>query len=809
MFGTCVWCNGRLVGGDIACYTSQEYDLSAYVRRETANELLVRVGLKETLPPESAVGRDQEKSVFIPGIWGDVSLTLTGADRIALVQTIPDIGTGSVTVRTTVVSAGTPSHLLLRTSVREREGGSVVAQQTTSVPRPGGEGVTMQTILPIPDAHLWAPDHPFLYEVVSVLHADGKPSDDLGTTFGMREFRVVGGDFTLNGRKILLRGGNIAFHRFLSDADRGLLPWDEHWIRKILIDIPRAHNFNFFRNHIGQMYNRWYDIADEGGMLLQNEWQFWTTTGTPEQITKEFTRWLQDNWNHPSIIIWDPLNECSDAVVQERVVPAMKALDPTRPWESVDFLEEHPYIYSLGEVLNARRFGFTRALQEIEETTGPTMINEFLWWWLDKENAPTLLTRDVVERWMGRAYTTDDLVAHQHFLAQELVELFRRMRVDAIQPFVYISNNAGPTGNWFLGNIADARPKPLLEILKNAFAPFGISIELWDRHFVPGEKRTVRLFVFNDIPMERTGSVHYGVVDMDGGWISGSTTAVRVNPADSEILTVQIAFPTVPGSFRVHAVLSDDHDQECAESSKPAFVVTDAPADPRLAGAGVCVIGADEETSGFLRSAGMDARMNDVHEGDIVLVTPGAVRSTLYQTARPRVEQHLCQGGAVVIVEPEYGVTGQESAQLTAEIVLEMTHRVDADKGGYDSYLFAEDPDHPLWNGIEPDHLKMFNGAYGGEAVSQHDVAINAGHTVLARCGLHLKVIVVAVVPAGNGVIFLSRLQTRGRLRRTGGEENLYARRPDPVTRRFLLNLLACAQERMKQGLTHHQTKVH
>jgi beta-galactosidase len=156
---------------------------------------------------------------------------------------------------------------------------------------------------------LWSPDSPFLYELIATVYDGDAGRDRTVTRFGMREFSVRGGDFYLNGKKQYLRGSNIAFHRFLSDPQRGALPWDEEWIKRVLIDIPKEHNFNFFRNHLGQMYNRWYDIADEYGMLLQNEWQFWGVTGTKEQITREFTRWLEDNRNHPSIVIWDALNE--------------------------------------------------------------------------------------------------------------------------------------------------------------------------------------------------------------------------------------------------------------------------------------------------------------------------------------------------------------------------------------------------------------------------------------------------------------------------------------------------------------------
>src|SRR5712692_4224975 len=72
MFGTDVWLNGIHLGGDIACYTSQEYDIRKAMKVGETNELVVRVGQRENLPFNSAVGKDQERTEWIPGIWGDV-----------------------------------------------------------------------------------------------------------------------------------------------------------------------------------------------------------------------------------------------------------------------------------------------------------------------------------------------------------------------------------------------------------------------------------------------------------------------------------------------------------------------------------------------------------------------------------------------------------------------------------------------------------------------------------------------------------------------------------------------------------------
>jgi hypothetical protein len=802
MFGTEVWLNGRRVGCDIACYTSQEYDVRDFLILGAANELLVRVGAKETLPQQSAVGKDQERTDFIPGIWGDVHFTLCGNPRIKLVQVIPHIESKHAEVRVTIANnSERESRVRLRCMVQERRSGLVTSpeRETAKVVPPQKE-VTLTLSLPIQDLHLWSPDDPFLYQVESKLSVDGALKDCVHTTYGMREFRIAGSDFFLNGKKVFLKGGNIAFHRFLSDADRGGLPWDLDWVKKLLIDIPKAHNFNFFRNHIGQLYNRWFYIADEYGMLLQNEWMFWTATGTQEQITKEFTRWVQDNWNHPSIIIWDALNESSDTIVQNNIVPEMKMLDPTRPWESVDFVEQHPYIYSLGPVLNQQKLGFTMALDELQEMATPCVVNEFLWWWLDKEWKPTVLMEGVVERWLGKDFTKDELVERQSFLAQELVELFRRMRVDAIQPFVYLSNNGGPTANWFVGNIKELQPKPILKTLKNAFSPFGISLEIWDRHFLVGEYRSLRLYIFNDDAVPRTGTVRYGVVRFDDGWIFDTSLKVSVDPGESVVNLIHIMLPRRAGEYRIRAeLLEGGSDTVVAYTEKIAHVF-DSISDANLATRSSVVV---HETSGeigrFLAVHGFPVfALSDASlaKNNVVVVGEGKLKSDEYQSQLNGLSSFVSNGGTLVVIEPEYGVLDKEVVSLLPGLTLTIERRVDADKSGYDSYLFPEDLAHPLWSGIEKKHLQMFNGGFGGEVISQHDVICSMEHWVYARCGLNLAVEAVFEIPFGKGSVVVSRLQLRGRLVRGNTPDTLFTRRPDPVLQRYLLNLTGYASKR-------------
>jgi len=796
-FGTEVWLNGEHIGGSISCYTSHEYRVDPFLRIGDVNELIVRVGQKHTLPPESAVGNDMERLSFVPGLWGDVKIIFTGSVRVRLVQILPDIARSVATVRLWIQYIESKNTWIeLNPFVVEK-----ASQRKVSVHhafKVSGINTGEREIsfpIAIRDVKLWSPESPFLYELhVSLTGENGELLDESITTFGMREFTIDGADFYLNGRKIHLRGSSIAFHRFLSDKEKGLLPWDEKWIRKVLVEIPKQHNFNFFRAHLGHMYNRWYEIADEGGIMIQDEWQFWGVTGTREQIIKEFTEWLQDNWNHPSIVLWDALNESTSEVVQKEVIPLVKALDPTRCWESYDFFEDHPYIYSLGPVLHNQRFGFSRSIDELRDSKYPSQVNEYIWWWVNKEGKPSELTKKVISRWLGEEYNSEDLLSHQAFLASELTELFRRLNVKAIQPFAYLSADNGPTSHWFRGTIENLEPKPIMAALKNAFEPFGISIELWDRHFFCGERRQVKLYVMNDYPEERSGVLRFGVVNDENVWLTEQIIPVRASPLNRHIESVTVPFPAEAGDYKVRAELIDGVSGRVAISEKVAHVYDAVRVDQFLRQLALGFLGNDDEVMNFLQSVGLNVQPYDGKsrvDFACVLVVGDFIKSERYLSLLNSLERFIRKGGTVIFIEPEYSVVGEVRYSLPGSFTLAVRYRNDTSQGGYDSYVIPQDIDHPIWKGLRKEDLQMFNGAFGGEVVSQHNLVPLARHRVLARSGLELSRLAAVEIPLGTGFIVITSLQLRGRLLPTPNcYEELYARRPDPVAQRFLVNLV-------------------
>jgi beta-galactosidase len=245
-FGAAVWLNGVKIGDHLPCFTAATFNVSTALRRGE-NELIVRVGAHPgVLPLFVSGGTDFEKIRWTPGIYDNVSLGLSENPVIDSVQVAPKISNSSIVVQTALRNLGTkPVSLRLTQRVLGWKGSAIV---TTSAPRsivlaPGESKVVLQSIA-MPGALLWSPESPNLYVLET-----GTGGDTASTRFGMREFRFDSATKRayLNGRVYFMRGSNITLHRFFEDPPSGRLPWDEAWVRKLLVEIPHEMHWNSFR----------------------------------------------------------------------------------------------------------------------------------------------------------------------------------------------------------------------------------------------------------------------------------------------------------------------------------------------------------------------------------------------------------------------------------------------------------------------------------------------------------------------------------------------------------------------------------
>ncbi len=92
----------------------------------------------------------------------------------------------------------------------------------------------------------------------------------------MREFRydTLSKMTLLNGKPYFMRGSNITLYRFFEDGACKDLPWNPDWVRKLHRSFKQFH-WNGLRYCIGLAPDEWYRIADEEGILIQNEFPIW------------------------------------------------------------------------------------------------------------------------------------------------------------------------------------------------------------------------------------------------------------------------------------------------------------------------------------------------------------------------------------------------------------------------------------------------------------------------------------------------------------------------------------------------------
>ena len=236
----------------------------------------MRVGAHPGVLPESvSAGTDFEKNRWTPGIYDSVSLQLSDNPVIESVQVAPHLADSSIVVQTKLRNDGSAvSSFQLTHSVHAWKSPAAVAvapPQAISL-QPGESRTVTQTIR-IPNPKLWWPEDPNLYVLET-----STGGDSASTRFGMREFRfdTPTKRAYLNGRVYFMRGSNITLHRFFEDPKSGTLPWNEQWVRKLLVTIPKQMHWNSFRFCIGPVPDKWLDIADEAGLLIQNEYFVWT-----------------------------------------------------------------------------------------------------------------------------------------------------------------------------------------------------------------------------------------------------------------------------------------------------------------------------------------------------------------------------------------------------------------------------------------------------------------------------------------------------------------------------------------------------
>ena len=258
----------------------------------------------------------------VTGIWQDVWLERTPKNYIKNVKYYPNINDVSVDVEISVEGEGDVKVEVLY------EGKTVGQAQSF---------IAFKKTLPVKlsEKHLWEVGQGNLYDV-KITYGD----DRVESYFGLREVGFENEKFLLNGKSV--------FQRFVLDQgynpDGLYTPPSDDWRVK---DIARAMRlgFNGIRLHQKVFSPRYLYHCDRMGCMVWGEFPSWgmryDSLESLATLIKEWVETVERDFNHPSIVLWCPLNEVwkdlnepkksRDVRYIDAVYSLTKNIDKTRP----------------------------------------------------------------------------------------------------------------------------------------------------------------------------------------------------------------------------------------------------------------------------------------------------------------------------------------------------------------------------------------------------------------------------------------------------------------------------------------------
>jgi len=298
---TTVWLDSTKLGQYQGGYTPFSFELP---RRLTGGPHRLVLRVDDTPHPFKLEG----KQGYGParGIWQTAYLEARGSAPLAAVHFTPWRDLTGVRVEAHLLEPAMRA-LTLSVAFDNREGKPAV---TSRIAR-GATAVHLD--VPLPNAHRWSLDDPFLHEVTVSVSGNGVLADRVQTYFGMRTISVVdlpGRNYpyvAINGTPVFLQ---LALDQAYHPSGYYTFPTDSVLRDEILR--ARQIGLNGLREHVKIETPRKLYWADRLGVLIMADIPNWW--GPPDSAAFRehdvaLRRTIDRDYNHPAIFSWVLFNE--------------------------------------------------------------------------------------------------------------------------------------------------------------------------------------------------------------------------------------------------------------------------------------------------------------------------------------------------------------------------------------------------------------------------------------------------------------------------------------------------------------------
>ncbi len=296
-----VWVNGQMAGEHEGGNVPFQFDITPLVK-PGANTITVRAEDPPTdryIPRGKQYWEPKSRGIFYTrtsGIWQSVWLEAAGASYL---RNLRVHSTNDGVARFEVMIARPAAGLALHVALSDRQ--EIVAQAQA---RASGERAAVAAMVREP--RLWSPNTPNLYELTLELRRGAAVIDRVQSYFGFRTVSVDGGRVSLNGRpvylKLVLDQGYWPESNLTPPTDASM-QYD--------IKMTKEMGFNGARKHQKLEDPRFLYWADKLGFLVSSEMAnaYLYDEDYAARYVREWMEAVARDWNHPSIVIWNPINE--------------------------------------------------------------------------------------------------------------------------------------------------------------------------------------------------------------------------------------------------------------------------------------------------------------------------------------------------------------------------------------------------------------------------------------------------------------------------------------------------------------------
>ena len=339
-----LYVNGKHVGQHEGGFNPFSFDITSFLKKGKKQNIALRVW-----DPTSDGPQPRGKQINNPhgiwytpvtGIWQTVWMESVPKTYIVRTKHTPDVDAKVLHFEAQVEQAQPGDKVL----IEAYDGDKKISE--TSAP------VSAAVKLAVPEAILWSPDSPKLYDLNIKILRNGKIIDEAKSYFAMRKITMKPDE---KGIQRMYLNDEFVFH--YGPLDQGWWPDGLHTApsdEALKFDIIKTKEmgFNMIRKHIKVEPANWYRYCDSIGILVWQDMPSGDLEGnawdmhpgkisgglhdkvrTPESeaiFRKEWKAIMDALHNYPSIVVWVPFNEAWGQFKTREVTDWTIQYDPSR-----------------------------------------------------------------------------------------------------------------------------------------------------------------------------------------------------------------------------------------------------------------------------------------------------------------------------------------------------------------------------------------------------------------------------------------------------------------------------------------------